>query len=213
MPTTQLLAGLALSAGIGWLAYRRNSLTRSGVAGAVITGTLIFGFGGWTWGLVLIAFFVSSTLLSHWRWADKAELADKFAKGERRDLGQTLANGGYGAALAIAVFLLVDLPGEARLGNPTYAFLTLAASSASVWLGAATMAVFGCETAPIMMLTGYGGSVLGIAWRKRLMQIAAWCVVVAGIVSVGRGMGYVSWNDQPPAGCPFCQQRAAENGE
>lgn len=126
MPITRLLAGLALSAAIGWLAYRRNSLSRSGVAGAVITGTLIFGFGGWTWGLVLIAFFVSSTLLSHWRQADKAGLAEKFAKGERRDLGQTLANGGFGAALAVAVFLLIDLPGEARLGNPTYAFLALA---------------------------------------------------------------------------------------
>lgn len=126
MPITRLLAGLALSAAIGWLAYRRNSLSRSGVAGAVITGTLIFGFGGWTWGLVLIAFFVSSTLLSHWRRTDKAGLAEKFAKGERRDLGQTLANGGFGAGLAVAAFLLVDLPGAVRLGNPTYAFLALA---------------------------------------------------------------------------------------
>ena len=140
MPIAQLLAGLVLSAAIGWLAYRRNSLSRSGVAGAVITGTLIFGFGGWTWGLVLIAFFVSSTLLSHWRSADKAGLAEKFAKGERRDLGQTLANGGYGAALAIAVFLLVDLPGEARLGNPTYAFLTLAYFGAMATVNADTWA-------------------------------------------------------------------------
>ena len=140
MPTTQLLAGLVLSAAIAWLAYRRNSLSRSGVAGAVITGTLIFGFGGWTWGLVLIAFFVSSTLLSHWRSSDKAGLAEKFAKGERRDLGQTLANGGFGALLAVAAFLLVDLPGEVRLGNPTYAFLALAYFGAMATVNADTWA-------------------------------------------------------------------------
>ncbi len=140
MPTTQLLAGLVLSSAIGWLAYRRNSLSHSGVAGAVITGTLIFGFGGWTWGVVLIAFFVSSTLLSHWRQADKAGLAEKFAKGERRDLGQTLANGGFGALLAVAVFLLVDLPGEVRLGNPTYAFLALAYFGAMATVNADTWA-------------------------------------------------------------------------
>ncbi|MEZ4767705.1 MAG: DUF92 domain-containing protein [Caldilineales bacterium] len=157
MPATQLLAGLLLSAAIGWLAYRRNSLSRSGVAGAVVTGTLIFGFGGWTWGLVLIAFFVSSTLLSHWRQTDKAELAEKFAKGERRDLGQTLANGGFGAALAVAVFLLVDLPGAARLGNPTYAFLTLAYFGAMATVNADTWATeLGvlAKRAPRLITTG-----------------------------------------------------------
>jgi uncharacterized protein (TIGR00297 family) len=96
------------------------------VAGAVLVGTLIFGFGGWTWGLTLIAFFVSSSLLSHYRQADKISLAEKFAKGERRDLGQVLANGGAGALLALAVYFLVDLSGQARAGNPLYIYLTLA---------------------------------------------------------------------------------------
>jgi uncharacterized protein (TIGR00297 family) len=118
--------GLLLSAAIGLLAYRRNSLAPSGVAGAVLVGTLIFGFGGWTWGLVLIAFFVSSSLLSHYRQADKISLAEKFAKGERRDLGQVLANGGAGALLALAVYFLVDLSGQDRAGNPLYIYLTLA---------------------------------------------------------------------------------------
>ena len=126
MDWTRIGLGFLLSAAIGWLAYRRNSLSQSGVAGAIITGTAIFGFGGWTWGLVLIAFFVSSTLLSHFRQADKTPLAEKFAKGERRDLAQTLANGGFGALLALAVFLLIDLPGKPRLGNPLYIYLTLA---------------------------------------------------------------------------------------
>lgn len=123
---TRLGIGLLLSAAIGLLAYRRNSLAPSGVAGAVLVGTVIFGFGGWTWGLVLIAFFISSSLLSHYRQADKVAVAEKFAKGERRDLGQVLANGGGGALLALAAFFLVDLSGQTRVGNPLYVYLTLA---------------------------------------------------------------------------------------
>jgi uncharacterized protein (TIGR00297 family) len=96
----QLLVGLFLSALIGGLGYWRKALTISGVVGAILVGTLIFGLGGWVWGLVLVTFFVSSSWLSHYRRADKEVLVDKSAKGSRRDLGQTLANGGLGAALA-----------------------------------------------------------------------------------------------------------------
>ncbi|HJZ49136.1 MAG TPA: DUF92 domain-containing protein [Roseiflexaceae bacterium] len=99
----RILAGLVLSTLIGAGAYWRSSLTRSGWLGAVITGTLTFGFGGWTWGLTLIAFFVSSSVLSHFRQARKrAIVGEKFEKGGRRDLAQALANGGIGAALALA---------------------------------------------------------------------------------------------------------------
>src|SRR5215216_5787680 len=98
----RIVAGIILSAAIGAVAYRRGSLTRSGWLGAIITGTLTFGFGGWTWGLALIAFFLSSSALSHFRQARKQALAgEKFEKGGRRDLAQTLANGGVGAALAL----------------------------------------------------------------------------------------------------------------
>lgn len=100
-----LLLGLLLSSLIGALGYRRNALDLSGVAGAVLVGTLIFGLGGWIWGLLLITFFVSSSWLSHYRRADKRQISEKFAKGNRRDLGQTLANGGVGAVLALVYAL------------------------------------------------------------------------------------------------------------
>lgn len=123
---TRLAIGLVLSSAIGLLAYRRDALTSSGVAGAMLVGTLIFGFGGWTWGLTLIAFFVSSSLLSHYRRAEKEAVAEQFDKNERRDLGQVLANGGLGALLALAVYFLVDLAGQARAGHPLYVYLTVA---------------------------------------------------------------------------------------
>jgi uncharacterized protein (TIGR00297 family) len=100
----RLLLGLALSAVVGWVGYWRQSLSPGGVAGAIIVGSLIFGLGGWIWGLLLITFFVSSSLLSHYRQRDKEAVAEKFAKGGRRDLGQALANGGMGAILAVVYF-------------------------------------------------------------------------------------------------------------
>ncbi len=104
-------AGLACSLLIGGLAYRRRALTRSGWLGAVLTGTLTFGFGGWAWGLTLIAFFVTSSLLSQFRQAEKQQLADaKFEKGGPRDLGQALANGGAGALLALCYGLIGGPP-------------------------------------------------------------------------------------------------------
>ncbi len=101
MDTRQLLIGLALSTGIGYFAYLRGSLTRSGWLGAMITGTGTFGFGGWAWGSTLVLFFVTSSALSRLRASEKHQIAtDKFEKGSRRDLWQALANGGLGALLA-----------------------------------------------------------------------------------------------------------------
>jgi uncharacterized protein (TIGR00297 family) len=101
----RFLLGLAFSSLTGIVAYRKNALTASGAVGAILVGTLVVGFGGWAWGMLLIAFFVSSSVLSYYRRADKAAVSDKFAKGHRRDLGQTLANGGLGALLAVGYFL------------------------------------------------------------------------------------------------------------
>ncbi len=97
----ELLGGLALSLVIGAIGYRRGALSGSGVAGALITGTLMFGLGGWEWGTLLVAFFASSSALSFYRAREKRGLAEKFAKGHRRDLGQALANGGLAALLAV----------------------------------------------------------------------------------------------------------------
>jgi uncharacterized protein (TIGR00297 family) len=104
----QLAVGFFLSAGIGLAAYRAGSLSCGGVLGAILTGTAIFGFGGWVWGVLLVAFFVSSSVLSRWREAQKASAAERFAKGGQRDLGQALANGGAGGLIALAYAVRPD---------------------------------------------------------------------------------------------------------
>lgn len=86
-----------------------------------------------------------------------------------------------------------------------YAFLALATSSGHVGLGLLTMVSFGLGTVPVMVLTGCGGSLMTVALRRRVFQAAAWCVVVAGMMSIARGTGYLDlpgWHE--PTGCPAC---------
>lgn len=105
MNLTRIALGFLLASLIGVIAYRRGSLSKSGVLGAILVGATIFGLGGWEWGILLVVFFVSSSALSHFKASLKESLAEKFSKGSRRDLGQTLANGGAGALFAVANFL------------------------------------------------------------------------------------------------------------
>ena len=82
-----------------------------------------------------------------------------------------------------------------------YGFVALAASSGDMLLGAAVMAVFGAGTTPVMVLAGCGGSALGVTARKHLFRLAAWCVVVTGLVSIVRGIGFFEFFG---GGCPMC---------
>jgi uncharacterized protein (TIGR00297 family) len=130
---SRLVVGLALSLAIGGLAYWRRSLSASGVVGAVLVGTAIFGFGGWVRGLLLIVFFISSSLLSHYHDRRKAVLAEKFAKGNRRDLGQALANGGVAALLALAISLTGGVSSEFYAVLALAFYGALATANADTW--------------------------------------------------------------------------------
>jgi uncharacterized protein (TIGR00297 family) len=104
----QLILGVILGALIGYLAWRVGALSPSGGWAAAITGGLIFGLGGIPWAVLLLAFFISSSGLSHVFKRQKAILDEKFSKGSRRDWGQVAANGGLGALLAILYGLFPD---------------------------------------------------------------------------------------------------------
>ena len=105
----QILAGLLLSSLVGYVGYRRAALSCGGWLGAIITGTIIFGFGGLAGGLLLIVFFASASILTRFKEAAKAEIAANFSKGGRRDFGQALANGGV-ATVAALLFGLSNNP-------------------------------------------------------------------------------------------------------
>ncbi|MCO6455537.1 MAG: sulfite exporter TauE/SafE family protein [Pirellulaceae bacterium] len=87
-----------------------------------------------------------------------------------------------------------------------YGMLALAASTRNLWLGGAAMALFGLGTAPVMVLAGSGGSLLTLAGRRHLLRIAAWCVVLTGLISIARGCGFLTLEAAlvDPSRCPFC---------
>jgi uncharacterized protein (TIGR00297 family) len=101
----RLLLAFFLSSIIVLLALWRGSLSRSGGLGALVVGVLTFGLGGWQWGVLLALFFVSSSLLSHFKEGEKRAVAEKFEKGHERDIGQVMANGGLGALVAFLSYL------------------------------------------------------------------------------------------------------------
>ena len=59
----QLLFGFLLAVGVAVAANRLHSLSRSGAVSAAVIGTVIFGMGGWQWAVILLTFFISSSLL------------------------------------------------------------------------------------------------------------------------------------------------------
>ena len=103
-----LFIGFLMGGLIGLVAWRAGALSRSGAWAATLSGGLIFGLGGVPWAVLLLAFFISSSLLSRLFARRKADLGEKFSKGSRRDWGQVFANGGLGALLAIAFAMLPD---------------------------------------------------------------------------------------------------------
>lgn len=98
----QIFGGFLLGLAVSFLAYRAAALDMSGALTATLTGGIIFGFGGIPWAVLLLTFFISSSLLSRAFRQRKGNLSEKFAKSSRRDWGQVLANGALGALLALA---------------------------------------------------------------------------------------------------------------
>ncbi len=96
-----LSLGFILSSLISAGGYQRGALSKSGAIGAIFVGTLLFASGGWLWGSVLIAFFVSSSGVSFLKFTQKEKLAEKFEKGYRRDLWQVMANGSVPLSVAL----------------------------------------------------------------------------------------------------------------
>jgi uncharacterized protein (TIGR00297 family) len=123
----QLGLGALLATFVGLAAWAKGALTPSGVGGAILTGTLLFGFGGLIGAAALLAFFLSSSLLSRRFKEAKRQVEADYAKGGTRDFGQAMANGGIAALAA----LLLGLTGHsAWLGAMVGA---LAAANADTW--------------------------------------------------------------------------------
>ncbi len=81
---------------------RIRGLSESGTVAAIVAGIACLA-AGWTWLVMLLVFYVSSTLLSRFRTDAKRERAGGIVeKGGDRDMWQVAANGGVFTALAVA---------------------------------------------------------------------------------------------------------------
>jgi uncharacterized protein (TIGR00297 family) len=190
----QLIPAFIISSGITSLAYWRKSLSRSGVLGGLLVGTLTLGLGGWSWALLLGIFFVSSSLLSHFKEGEKREAAEKFEKGHQRDFAQAMANGGLGALIALA---------NALIPSPAWFYLftgVMATVTADTW---ATELGTLSKTPPRLVTTGkvvevgtsggvsllgtavstLGGLLIGLAAGLSGRRKAIWQLALIGALS------------------------------
>lgn len=123
----RILIGLAGSIAIAGTAFWKHSLSRSGLFAAVVLGTLLYAVSDLMWFGSLIAFFVSSSLLSRVKRRRKLEAEEHYEKTGARDAGQVAANGGVALIAAIGYALYPD-------SAWWYAYIgALAAVNADTW--------------------------------------------------------------------------------
>ena len=104
----QFLWGVVMAAFAGIISWKVGFLDASGAVAAFLLGMLIFGLGGWQWTCPILIFFVLSSLLSKLGKNKKAQFANIFEKGDRRDWAQVLANGGVGGILVLLHLLWAE---------------------------------------------------------------------------------------------------------
>lgn len=121
---TRWILAFAGATGIALLAHHLRALSPSGAVAAVILGMVVVGAGGWWAGVVLIAFFATSTLLSQ-RGNDRTTVLA--ARGNRRDAVQVMANGGVAFLASLAYAMSGDAAWLMALGG------SLAAANADTW--------------------------------------------------------------------------------
>ena len=222
----QLILGFLFAVVIAVAAYRAHSLSRSGAWGALLEGTIIFGVGGWRWAVLLLAFFVSSSLLTRLFAKRKAALNEKFDKGGQRDIGQVLANGGVASIFAGLHFFFP------QAAWTWLAFATsLAAVNADTW--ATELGVLN-PSMPRLITTGkpvergtsggislYGslaaiGGAVFVAVLAGVVRPAGAFLVVTGVTILGGGLGsffdsYLGATVQAIYHCPHCDKETEKH--
>lgn len=169
--TISLLAAAAISLLARW----QGALSWSGAVAATAVGALTFGFGGIRPTLLLLLFFVSSSLLSTVGKARKRALAARVQKPGARDHAQVLANGALCAVLSVGY----GLSGE--LGWLVGAAGALAAANSDTWgteLGVLS------PGQPRLIFTGErveAGSSGAVSWLGSLASLGGAALIAAAL--------------------------------
>lgn len=178
----QLLVSISIASVIAFLAQRARALTISGLVAATIVGTLAL-LAGWSWGVLLLVYFGSSSALSRFRAAEKeARTASVVEKGGARDAMQVFANGG---AFAVAAALAVALPAH-EMRWAALAGGALAASASDTWATEIGMLARGSPRSILTLqpvragmsggitVAGTAAAVVGAAFIALVVAVLGW---------------------------------------
>ena len=119
--------GCVISFFIAYTAYQKQSLTLDGSIGATFMGTVMYATSGIFGSIMMVLFFLSSSVLSHFNKSKKKKVARQFDKTGRRDILQVFANGGVGLIHSILYYMT---------NNPSYLVflgISFAAANADTW--------------------------------------------------------------------------------
>jgi uncharacterized protein (TIGR00297 family) len=181
-PLSNFDIGGVAAAAIALLAYRTRSLNAAGSVAAFAVGTATFGGLGLPGAAVLLAFFVTSSVLSRIGRARKRDALVDVGKTGARDATQVFANGGVAALCALLALWL-----DPRFG---YAFAgAFAAATADTW-GTEIGTLARRQPRSILTLrpvaTGLSG---GVTLPGTLAEIAGALLIAATALSLPAAFG------------------------
>ena len=202
----RLAIGVVLACVIAYAARRAHALNRSGMWAAAGLGTVVMGLGGFGWAVLLMGFFISSSLLSHLFKNRKYSLNEKYAKGSERDAVQVLANGGVAGLIVLLQWVVTHNVNNAATGVldllPWMMFAgALAAANADTWateLGAlspnaprliTSMKIVEPGASGGVTLTGILAALLGSAFIA-LLAVILWPVMQTARISHSLAYGF-----------------------
>jgi len=217
-----LYQGLILGFIISGIAYAAGALSGSGMVAAGLLGGITFGLGGLPPSLLLLWFFLSSSLLTRLFHKRKRAVNLEYAKGGPRDLPQVLANGGV-AGVALVVYVLGGLqPAQ-------YAFVgALAVANADTWateLGVLSRRLPRLLTNGRQVPAGTSGAVSGVGFIAALAGagtiacLAGWLFADLWLIPAAMIAGFLGSDLDSYLGaccqrvyyCPACQKETEKH--
>lgn len=195
-PRANLLRQSIYSAG------RTFTYATLGAASAFLGGWLTDTLPGWANVPAVLALVAGGLLVVQGLFATGI-LAPRGVVGGGDCPGAAVFKALLGGRSAVDVFVAGVFTGFLPCGL-LYGMLALAGSTGDVVAGLLTMVVFGLGTVPAMALAGLGGSLLPLAGRRRMYALAAWCLMLTGLVSIARGAVVLATPAGAAVACPFC---------
>jgi len=104
--TSELLISLILVMILLLVSRFYDFLDLGGLVAALSVGLLVSLLGHWTWLIVLMSFLIMSSIVTKWRYEDKALISVEESNEGKRGWKNVLANGGGASLIAIINYLL-----------------------------------------------------------------------------------------------------------